>query len=98
MEILTWVTIVYAIVLVLTLAVGLITILLTLMAVARKLGQIDAGLKQVRENTAPLNAGVEKLNDELGSLAGGLSVAESSFASANAHFQNALDAVAATSR
>jgi hypothetical protein len=94
MELLTWLTIIYFVILVLTLAVGLITILLTLMSVGKKLGQISAGLQVVEKQTAPLNAGVEKLNGSLGSLAGGLMVAESSFVSANEHLQKTLDAVA----
>ncbi len=94
MELLTWVTIAYFVVLALTLAVGLIAILTTLMSVAKKLGAISQGLQVVEQNTAPLNAGVEKLNGSLGGLAGGLMVAESSFASANEHLQETLDAVA----
>lgn len=93
MELLTWITVAYFVILVLVLAVGLITILTTLSSVARKLAQIDAGLKQVEQQTAPLNAGVEKLNGSLGNLAGGLMVAESSFVSANEHLQETLDAV-----
>lgn len=97
MQLLTWITIAYFVVLVLVLAVGLITILTTLMSVARKLGAISEGLRQVEKQTAPLNAGVEKLNGSLGSLAGGLMVAETSFASANEHLQETLDAVTAVS-
>ena len=54
---------------------------------------IDGGLKQVEQNTAPLNAGVEKLNGSLSDLAGGLMVAESSFASADMHLQETLNAI-----
>ncbi len=93
MELLTWLTIGYFVILVLTLAIGLIAILTTLMSVAKKLGGISAGLKQVEQDTAPLNGGVEKLNGSLGGLAGGLMVAESSFASANERLQETLDAV-----
>lgn len=93
MELLTWVTVAYFVILVLTLAVGLIAILTTLMSVAKKLGQISAGLKVVEQNTAPLNGGVEKLNGSLSGLAGGLMVAESSFVSANEHLKEILDAV-----
>ncbi len=93
MELLTWLTIGYFVILVLTLAVGLIAILTTLMSVAKKLGGISAGLKVVEQQTAPLNGGVEKLNGSLSGLAGGLMVAESSFASANEHLQETLDAV-----
>ena len=93
MELLTWLTVGYFVILVLTLAVGLIAILVTLMSVAKKLGGIDAGLKQVELDTEPLNGHIEKLNGSLSGLAGGLMVAESSFASANEHLQKTLDAV-----
>ena len=93
MELLTWVTIGYFVILVLTLAVGLIAILTTLMSVAKKLGGISAGLSQVEKDTSPLNGGVETLNGSLSGLAGGLMVAESSFASAHEHLQETLDAV-----
>jgi len=93
MELLMWLTIGYAVVLVLTLAVGLIAILYTLWSVAKKLAAIDGGLKQVEQNTAPLNDGVEKLNGSLSDLAGGLMVAESSFASADMHLQETLNAI-----
>lgn len=93
MELLMWLTIGYAVVLILTLVVGLIAILYTLWSVAKKLAAIDGGLKQVEQNTAPLNAGVEKLNGSLSDLAGGLMVAESSFASADLHLQETLNAI-----
>lgn len=87
MQVLTWITVAYFVVLVLVLAVGLIAILMTLMSVAKKLGAISGGLQQVEKQTAPLNAGVEKLNGSLGNLAGGLMVAEASFVSANKHLE-----------
>ncbi len=82
MELLTWLTVGYLVVLVLTLAIGLILILVTLRSVGTKLGQIADGLKVVETQTAPLNAGVEQLNESLGGLAGGLQTAKSSFVSA----------------
>lgn len=85
MELLTWLTVGYLVVLVLTLAIGLILILVTLRSVGTKLGQIADGLKVVETQTAPLNAGVEQLNESLGGLAGGLQTAKSSFVSANKH-------------
>jgi uncharacterized phage infection (PIP) family protein YhgE len=85
MELLTWLTVGYLVILVLTLAIGLILILLTLRSVGTKLGQIADGLKVVETQTAPLNAGVEQLNESLGGLAGGLQTAKSSFVSANKH-------------
>ena len=57
MEILTWLTVIYLVVLVAVLAVGLILILIALRSVGSKLAQISAGLKVVDGNTAPLNAG-----------------------------------------
>lgn len=92
MELLTWLTIGYLVVLVLTLAVGLILILVTLRSVGTKLGQIAEGLKVVESQTAPLNAGVEKLNGSLSGLADGLTVAKSSFVSADGHLSDTLDA------
>lgn len=85
MELLTWLTVGYLVILVLTLAIGLILILVTLRSVGTKLGQIADGLKVVETQTAPLNAGVEQLNESLGGLAGGLQTAKSSFVSANKH-------------
>ena len=49
-------------------------------------------------NTAPLNAGVESLNNTLAGLAGGLQVAEGSFAAANDHMQETLDSVTAVAQ
>lgn len=91
MELLTWLTVIYAVVLVLTLAVGLILILLTLMSIGDKLGKIAAGLKLVESQTAPLNPAVEQLNDGLATLAGGLSVVDSHFTGADQHLDEVLD-------
>jgi len=98
MQVLTWLTIAYTIVLVLTLAIGLLVILVTLMNVGTKLGQIAAGLKLVETQTAPLNPAMEKLNDSLGTLAGGLQAAESGFTSARQHVEVALGEEAVSSR
>ena len=98
MQLLTWLTIAYVVVLVLTLAVGLILILVTLRSVGTKLGQIAAGLKLVETQTAPLNPAMEKLNDSLGTLAGGLQAAESGFTSARQHVEVALGEEAVSSR
>lgn len=95
MELLTWLTIIYAIVLVAVLAVGLILILITLMSIGDKLGKIAAGLKQVETQTAPLNPNVEQLNEGLVTLAGGLSVVNSHFAGADQHLDSVLEKTAA---
>jgi hypothetical protein len=94
MEILTWLTVVYAVVLVAVLAVGLIIILTTLMSIGGKLGKIAAGLKLVETQTAPLNPNVEKLNEGLTTLAGGLSVVNSHFAGADQHLDSVLEKTA----
>lgn len=93
MELLTWLTVGYFVVLVLTLAIGLILILVTLRSVGNKLGQIAGGLKVVETQTAPLNAGVEKLNESLGGLSGGLIAAKSSFVSADGHLSDTIKSV-----
>lgn len=98
MEILTWLTVIYLIVLVAVLAVGLILILVALRSVGSKLAQISAGLKVVDGHTAPLNAGVESLNNTLAGLAGGLQVAEGSFVAANDYMQETLDNVTAVAK
>lgn len=94
MQVLTWLTIIYAVILVLTLAVGLIAILTRLWSIGKKLGAISAGLKQVEQQTAPLNSGIEKLNGTLVGLAGGLMVAETSFAEADEHLEETLETIA----
>lgn len=98
MQVLTWLTIAYAVILVLTLAIGLIVILVTLMSVGTKLGGIAAGLKLVETQTAPLNPAMEKLNDSLGTLAGGLQAAETNFTNARQHVEVALGDEAVSSR
>ena len=98
MEILTWLTVIYLVVLVAVLAVGLILILVALRSVGNKLAQISAGLKVVDGNTAPLNADIESLNNTLAGLAGGLQVAEGSFVAANDYMQETLDNVTAVAK
>ncbi len=95
MELPTWLTVIYAIVLVVVLAVGLILILTTLVSIGDKLGQIAAGLKLVESQTAPLNPAVEKLNEGLAMLSGGMHVVDSHFTGADQHLDEVLDAVAA---
>jgi hypothetical protein len=91
MEILTWITVIYAAVLVAVLAVGLILILTTLRSIGDKLGKIAAGLKLVESQTAPLNPTVEKLNDSLTALSGGLDVVQSHFEGADQYMDDALE-------
>lgn len=72
---LTWATLMYAIVLVLALAVSLIAILYYLWSIGTTLGKIRAGLLVVRDQTAPLGGHVEAINGALGTVAGDLSAA-----------------------
>ena len=73
--VLTWVTVVYALVLVLVLAVSLIAVLYYLWSIGTTLGKIRAGLGVVRDQTAPLGGQVEAINGVLGVVAGDLSSA-----------------------
>ena len=72
---LTWVTAIYALVLVVVLAVSLIAILYYLWSIGTTLGKIHAGLGIVRDQTAPLSGHVEAINGALGMVAEGLSSA-----------------------
>src|SRR5436305_10589863 len=73
--VLTWVTVIYALVLVVVLAVSLIAILYYLWSIGTTLGKIRAGLLLVRDQTAPLGGQVEAINGALGVVAGDLSAA-----------------------
>ncbi|MGH9846308.1 MAG: hypothetical protein ACREEM_47015 [Blastocatellia bacterium] len=96
MELLTWITVIYAVVLVLVLAVGLILILKTLLGIGDKLAKIGAGLKLVESQTAPLNPAVETLNEGMAMLSGGMHVVDSHFAGADEHLDSVLEKVEAT--
>ena len=73
MAFLTWVTVVYALVLVVVLAATLIAILYYLWSIGTTLGKIRAGLLVVRDQTAPLAGQLEAINGALGVVAGDLS-------------------------
>lgn len=70
---LTWVTVIYALVLVVVLAVSLITILYYLWSIGTTLGKIDAGLGIVRDQTAPLSGHIAAINGALSTASTGLS-------------------------
>ena len=72
---LTWVTVIYALVLVVVLAVSLIAILYYLWSIGTTLGKIRAGLGIVRDQTAPLGAHIAGINGALGNVAVDLSAA-----------------------
>jgi hypothetical protein len=69
---LTWVTVIYAVVLVLVLAVSLITILYYLWSIGTTLGKISGGLAAVREQTDPLGGHITAINGALQSVSEGL--------------------------
>jgi hypothetical protein len=75
MAFLTWVTVIYALVLVVVLAVSLIAILYYLWSIGTTLGKIRAGLGVVRDQTAPLGGQIEAINGALGTVAVDLSAA-----------------------
>src|SRR5215212_2206778 len=81
---LTWVTVMYALVLVVVLAVSLIAILYYLWSIGTTLGKIRAGLEVVRDQTAPLGGHLEAINGALGAVAGGLSGALDDLAATDA--------------
>jgi hypothetical protein len=68
---LTWATVVYALVLVVVLAVSLATILYYLWSIGTTLAKIRDGLLVVRDQTAPLGGHVIAINGALDQVAGG---------------------------
>ncbi len=72
MRLLTWLTVIYAVVLVLALAVSLITICFYLWRIGSALAEVKRGLIQARENTAPLQGHLEFINGGLTSVGDGL--------------------------
>jgi hypothetical protein len=73
MTFLTWVTVLYAIILVVVLAVSLIAILYYLWSIGTTLRKISAGLGVVRQQTDPLGGHVTAINSALESVRDGLS-------------------------
>jgi uncharacterized membrane protein len=69
---LTWVTVIYAVALVLVLAVSLITILYFLWSIGTTLGKISTGLSVVRQQTDPLGSRIEAISSALEQVATGL--------------------------
>lgn len=72
MVLLNVLTLVYALVLVLVLAISLIRILRALASIARIFGKIDTGLKVVETQTSPLNGHIESVTVGLESIEKGL--------------------------
>src|SRR5579871_6893501 len=84
MTFLTWVTVIYAIILVLVLAVSLILIVYYLWSIGTTLGKISAGLGIVRQQTVPLGGHISAINGALGSVRDGLAAALEDLAHTNA--------------
>lgn len=72
MEILTWLTVIYLVVLVLALAASLITIFYYLWRIGTALAAVRDALAQSGRNTAPLEGHLEPINEGLSSINEGL--------------------------
>jgi hypothetical protein len=81
---LTWVTLVYALVLVVVLAGSLIAIFYYLWSIGTTLSKISAGLGVVRRQTAPLGSQIDAINGALSAVGGGLGAALDDLAQVNA--------------
>lgn len=87
---LAWVTVVYALVLVVVLAVSLIAILYYLWSIGTTLGKISAGLDVVRQQTRPLGGHIDAINGALSSVGAGLAGAFDDLAEVNEGLGGAL--------
>jgi hypothetical protein len=74
-ELLTILTVIYALILVIVLAATLITILYYLWRIGTTLGKIAGGLQQVETQTAPLAEKIDGINAGLGAVKAGLGTA-----------------------
>jgi len=95
---LTAATIVYALVLVVVLAVSLTTILYYLWSIGTTLGKIRAGLGVVRDQTAPLSGHLEAINGALSSVAVGFTGALEDLAATDAALGELAGETGPTSR
>lgn len=80
MSVLTILSVAYAVVLVLALAVGLVSILYYLHRARKDLAQIAEGLRQVDGNVEPLAAALTTVNHALEDLSGQLRKADENLA------------------
>ena len=90
MTFLTWVTVIYALVLVIVLAASLIAILYYLWSIGTTLGKISAGLGVVRQQTTPLGGHITAITEALESVRDGLSGALDDLAHTNAALGTAV--------
>lgn len=91
MQLLTWLTIIYLVVLVLALAVSLITICVYLWKIGNALAQVKQALLNAETNTSPLQGQVETINSGLTAVRDGLKAADENLAATG----DALNTVAA---
>ncbi len=91
MRLLTWLSVIYLVVLVLALAVSLITICFYLWRIGSALAEVKRALIQARENTAPLAGHLEFINGGLSGVADGLQSVDGHLAGVD----DSLNAVAA---
>jgi hypothetical protein len=92
---LAWVTVIYALVLVVVLAVSLIAILYYLWSIGTTLSRISGGLGIVRQQTAPLNGQIQAINGALSTVGAGLGGALEDLAEVNAGLGSLVGARAA---
>lgn len=76
MQLLTILTVIYAVVLVLALAISLIAILVGLRRVTKALGEVRAALATVPADTAPLESVLRAVQDTAGVVAGDIEQAQ----------------------
>lgn len=81
MRLLTWLTVIYLVVLVLALAASLITIFVYLWRIGSALALVKGALGQAERNTAPLKGHVETINSGLTSVGEGLTKVDQHLAS-----------------
>lgn len=81
MELLTWLTIIYLIVLVLALAVSLIAIFIYLWKIGSALAGVERALVQTKANTAPLKGHLDAINGGLIGVRDGLGLVDEHLAS-----------------
>jgi hypothetical protein len=94
---LAWVTVIYALVLVVVLAVSLIAILYYLWNIGTTLSKISGGLGIVRQQTAPLNGQIEAINGALSRVGTGLGGAREDLVEVNAGLASLVGEQAAPS-
>jgi hypothetical protein len=80
---LAWVTVIYALVLVVVLAVSLIAIFYYLWSIGTTLEKIGGGLAVVRQQTAPLGGHIQAINGALSTVGAGLGGALDDLAEVN---------------